>query len=135
MTKQKIEDDAEETTADVPTLYPHEQVFRLFDDFQTMANAEYDYYRARLTYSAGVAKSTSLMVALGLFSLFGAIVALILGLLLSLGALVGFLLATIIIVTCFAGATFCFAWAARRNVRKLKFGELSESDTGGEPHD
>ncbi|MEP7350823.1 MAG: phage holin family protein [Sphingorhabdus sp.] len=101
-----------------------EQLVRLVEDFRVMAEAEISYYRARLSYSAGVAKWTSLFVALALFSLFGAVVALILGLLLALAEVIGFLGATFCLTVGFVLVAALFAWVARNKVRKLSFPEL-----------
>jgi hypothetical protein len=105
-----------------------EQVARLVGDFRIMADAEIKYYRARLSYSAGVAKWTSLFVALALFSLFGAVVALILGLLLALAELIGFLAATLCLTVSFILVAVLFAGIARNNVRKLSFPEIEDVD-------
>jgi uncharacterized protein YacL len=116
--------DIDDVTAAVP---PREQVSRLVRDFRVMAQAEIDYYCARLSYSADIAKSASLLVALALFSLFGAVVALILGLLLALAQIVGFLGATLCLSTLFVAVAVILALFARRNMRKLSFSDIDES--------
>ena len=123
--QQPINDDSTHTP-----LPAREQVARLVGDFRVMADAEISYYRARLSYSAGVAKWTSLFVALALFSLFGAVVALILGLLLALAELTGFLAATLCLTVGFILVAISFAWVARYNVRKLSFPEIGPKIEG-----
>ncbi len=114
---------------DTPGPLPaREQVARLVGDFRVMANAEVNYYRARLSYSAGIAKWTSLFVALALFSLSGAIIALILGLLLALSQTIGFLAATLCMTVGFILIAVLFAMIARNNVRKLSFPEFEKPD-------
>jgi uncharacterized membrane protein YdjX (TVP38/TMEM64 family) len=118
-----IQDD---TPAGVPEASPVLQVSRLVGDFRSVAFAEFDYYRDRISYSAGVAKSTGILVALTLFCLFATVVALILGVLLAVGHALGFVLGTLIIVGVFAASTLLLAWLARKSGRRLAFPELTD---------
>jgi Putative Actinobacterial Holin-X, holin superfamily III len=108
----------------IEPIQPREHVARLVGDFRVMAEAEVNYYRARFSYSAGIAKSTSLFVALALFCVMGAVTALILGLLLALAEVIGFIGATFCMTLLFIVVAALFAMAARNNVRKLSFPEI-----------
>ncbi len=98
---------------------------QLASDVRALANAELDYYRARLSYSKDVAKSTGLYLAIAIFALFGTVTALILGTLLILSVLIGPLLATIAVTISFAAMMIIFAYLARRSARNFAFSEIS----------
>ncbi len=119
-----IQDDG--ASGGIDEVSPVQQVTRLVGDFRAVAFAEFDYYRDRISYSAGVAKSTGILVALTLFSLFSTVVALILGILVAVGHALGFVLGTLIIVGVFAATTLLLAWLARKSGRRLAFPELTD---------
>jgi uncharacterized protein YacL len=97
------------------------QLKELWTDAQEIASAEIEYYKARLSYSKDVAKKTGLYIALAAFTFFGAIVALILGLLLTLSAFLNPIIATIVVTSFFVFCAIFFALLARGNSRKLSF--------------
>ena len=111
-----------------------DQATNLLSDFRSLASAEFDYYRARFAYSRSVAKWTGIYVVMALFMLFGAVVALILGILLSLSAAIGPVWATLAVTLTFIAATAIFAILARRSSRNFSFPELGE-DRGEGEHD
>jgi hypothetical protein len=117
---------AEDTAADPPS--PAEQVRGLVEDVRSLAEAEIDYAKARLSYSGGIIRKAGLWAFVALFSLSGAIVALILGLLLILTSYVGPWAATAIVVIAFALAAWGAALIARRTANNLKFGEGDRND-------
>lgn len=106
-----------------PELSPREHITRLIDDVQQLASSEIDYYRNRFFYSASIAKWSGLFAIISLASLFGAIVAIILGLLMALASIVGFLVATLIMAMTFLATALFFAWLARRRLRNLSLAE------------
>ena len=106
-----------------------DQVTNLMSDFRSLASAEFDYYRARFAYSRSVAKWTGIYVAIAVFALFGAIVALILGMLLSLSAAIGPVWATIAVTLTFIAAMAIFAILAHRSSRNFSFPELGEGES------
>ena len=106
-----------------------DQVTNLMSDFRSLASAEFDYYRARFAYSRSVAKWTGIYVAMALFALFGAVVALILGILLSLSAAIGPVWATVAVTLVFIATTAIFAILARRSSRNFSFPELGEGES------
>lgn len=110
-----------------PELTPREHLTRLADDVRQLAAVELDYYRSRLFYSASVAKWSGLFAVIALASLFGAIVAIILGLLMALASVLGFLLATLVMALAFLSLALLFAWLARRRIRDLSFPDGDEA--------
>lgn len=110
---------------DVATAQPSpiEQVRGLVQDVRSLAQAEIDYAKARLSYSGGIIRRAGLWAFVALFSLSGAIIALILGLLLILTSYIGPWAATGMVVIAFALVAWGSALAARRTANNLKFGE------------
>ena len=106
---------------------PTKQVAALFGEVRSLAAAEIDYAKARLSYSGGVMRKAGLLALLSLLALSGTAMALILGLLLILTSYIGPILATITVVVAFAIATWALGVAARNTARNLKFDE-DESD-------
>jgi hypothetical protein len=102
---------------------PIDQVRGLVEDVRSLAEAEIDYAKARLSYSGGVIRKAGLCAFVALFSLCGAIIALILGLLLILTSYIGPWAATGMVVIAFALVAWGSALAARRTANNLKFGE------------
>ncbi len=125
-----MNNDAEPDIADTD-VSARDQVTQLVSDFRTLASAEFDYYRARFAYSRDVAKWTGIYVAVALFALFGAIVALILGILLSVASAIGPVWATIGVTVTFFGVTALFAILARRSSKNFRFSELGEGEQDG----
>ena len=102
---------------------PAEQVTALFGEVRTLAAAEMDYAKARLSYSGGVVRKAGLLALLSLLALSGAAIALILGLLLILSSHFGPAFATLAVVTTFALATWALGISARNTARNLTFDE------------
>jgi ABC-type multidrug transport system fused ATPase/permease subunit len=112
--------------ASVPDhISPREHIAQIFDDVRILAYAELSYYKARIAYARTVAKWTGLFASLSMFALFGAVVALILGLLLVLAQVVGPLAATICITAGFLLVGMFFGFLAFRNSQKFYFPELT----------
>ncbi len=102
---------------------PAEQVTALFVEVRNLAAAEVEYAKARLSYSGGVLRKAGLLALLSLLALSGAAMALILGLLLIIASFFGPIIATLVVVTTFAVATWALGIAARNTSRNLKFDE------------
>jgi hypothetical protein len=107
---------------------PAEQVRGLVEDVRSLAEAEIDYAKARLSYSGGIVRRAGLWAFVALFSLSGAIIALILGLLLILTSYIGPWAATAIVVIAFALVAWGAAVVARRTANNLKFGKGDRND-------
>ena len=106
---------------------PAEQVTALFGEVRSLAAAEIEYDKARLSYSGGVMRKAGLLALLSLLALSGAAMALILGLLLIVSSYFGPIVATLAVVTTFTVATWALGISARNTARNLKFDE-DESD-------
>ncbi len=106
---------------------PAEQVTALFGEVRSLAAAEIEYAKARLSYSGGVMRKAGLLALLSLLALSGAAMAFILGLLLILSSYFGPIVATLAVVTTFTVATWALGVSARNTARNLKFDE-DESD-------
>jgi hypothetical protein len=115
---------------DVATAQPSpiEQVRVLVHDVRSLAQAEIDYAKARLSYSGGIIRRAGLWAFLALFSISGAFIALILGLLVSLASYVGPMAATAIVVITFVIVAWGAALMARRTANDLKFGDGNSDD-------
>ena len=124
-------DPPSKTTLPPEPVPVRQHVALLVDDFRTMARAEIGYYRTRLSYSAGVAKSVGIFVGLALFCFIGAFFALVLGSLLALGQAIGYVAATAVVVLSLLAVTVLFALLARNNARKLSFPEIEDKVSNG----
>ena len=102
---------------------PAEQVTALFGEVRSLAAAEIEYAKARLSYSGGVMRKAGLLALLSLLALSGAAMAFILGLLLILSSYFGPIVATLAVVTTFTVATWALGVSARNTARNLKFDE------------
>ena len=102
---------------------PRDQIAGLVRDVQSLAQAEWDYAKARLSYSGGVARKAGLYALLAIVALSSAGVALILGLLLIVTSYYGPWIATASIVILSSLAAFLFAISARNTARNLSFPE------------
>ena len=108
---------------------PREQIAGLVSDVQSLAQAEWDYAKARLSYSGGVARKAGLFALLAIVALSSAGVALILGTLLIVASYVGPWIATASVVILSCLAAFLFAIIARNTARNLSFTE-DDGDVG-----
>ncbi len=115
----------------VADVSARQQLAALITSCRQMLTAEWQFYESRFQYSQKIVKQSGLLGIIALFFLFGAIIALILGILLTVSAVIGPGLATLSVTAGFIIAAVIFAWLARRNVRKLGFPELSEGSADG----
>lgn len=102
---------------------PRAQIAGLVSDVQSLAQAEWDYAKARLSYSGGVARKAGLYALLAIVALSSAGVALILGILLIVSSYYGPWIATASVVVVSGLAAFLFAMSARNTARNLSFTE------------
>ena len=100
---------------------PREQIAGLVSDVQLLAQAEWDYAKARLSYSGSVARKAGLYALLAVVALSSAGVALILGILLIVNSYYGPWIATASVVIASSLAAFLFAICARNTARNLSF--------------
>ena len=104
------------------------QIFGLVSDVQLLAQAEWDYAKARLSYSGGVARKAGLYALLAVVALSSAGVALILGILLIVSSYYGPWIATASVVIVSSLAAFLFAISARNIARKFSFTKDDRND-------
>lgn len=123
MTKDSIP--PETVTEDAPS--PRAQIAGLVSDVRQLAEAEWEYARARLAYSGGVARKAGLYAVLAFLFVFSAVIALVFGTLLIIATYWGPWAATGITVVFFAGLATLLALRARATARNLSFPE-SQSD-------
>jgi Flp pilus assembly protein TadB len=110
-------------------LAPGVQIAGLVNDVRSLAEAEWKYARARLTYSGGVVRKAGIFAILAILALSAAAVALVLGILLIIASYFGPWVATIAVVLAFGLAAYFFAIAARKTARSLSFTE-EDDDVG-----
>lgn len=104
------------------------QVSALVSDVRTLAEAEWEYAKARLTYSGGIVRKAGVYALLAILTLSGAAIALIVGLLLIIAQYWGAWAATAVVVLgCTAIAILC-AIMARRTARHLHFSDGDADD-------
>jgi hypothetical protein len=102
---------------------PRVQIAGLVSDVQSLAQAEWDYAKARLSYSGGVARKAGIYALLAVVALSSAGIALILGILLIINSYWGPWIATALVVLTSGLAAFLFAISARNTARNLSFTE------------
>jgi uncharacterized membrane protein YqjE len=100
---------------------PGAQIAGLVSDIRSLAEAEWEYARARLTYSGGVVRKAGIFAILAVLALSAAAIALVLGILLIIATYFGPWVATIAVVLTFGLAACLFAFAARKTARNLNF--------------
>ncbi len=108
---------------------PREQIAGLVSDVQSLAQAEWDYAKARLSYSGSIARKAGLYALLAIVALSSAGVALILGILLIVASYYGPWIATASVVIVSVILAFLFAISARNTARNLSFTE-DDGDVG-----
>jgi Flp pilus assembly protein TadB len=123
--------DQVQNRAAVPEQSARDQLTMLIQSGRKLIDAEIEYLRGRMVYSGQIVKQAGLLGALSLFSIFGAVIALILGLLLIVTSYLGPVIGTIAITLAFAALALLFALLARRSARKLAMPELSEDHLDG----
>jgi Putative Actinobacterial Holin-X, holin superfamily III len=104
------------------------QIARLVSDVKSLAQAEWDYAKARLSYSGGVARKAGFYALMAILALSSATIALVLGILLIINSYWGPWIATASVVLVFGLAAFVFAIAARNTARSLTFAEVDHND-------
>lgn len=107
---------------------PGAQISALVGDVRTLAEAEWEYAKARLSYSGGVVRKAGVYALLALLALSGAAMALILGLLLILTHYWGPWMATAIVVVSFAAIAVVCALLARKTAKNLNFSDGDGDD-------
>ncbi len=113
---------------DMPPLSAREQLAMLARSGRNLLEAEIDYIRGRMSYSGQIVKQAGLLGVLSLFSLFGTVIALILGILLIISSYIGPIIATITVTLTFAALALLFAFLARRSARLLAMPELAKAE-------
>ena len=106
---------------------PRDQIAGLVSDVQSLAQAEWHYAKARLSYSGGVARKAGVYALLAMVALSAAGVALILGILMIVSSYYGPWIATASVVIMASLAAFLFAIGARNTARNLSFTEDDDS--------
>ncbi len=99
------------------------QIAGLIGDVRSLADSEWEYAKARLSYSGGIMRKAGLLAMLAIFALSGAVIALILGILLIVASYFGPWIATITVVFAFGITAYFLAIAARKTARNLSFAE------------
>ncbi|MFM2411363.1 MAG: hypothetical protein RL481_2191 [Pseudomonadota bacterium] len=102
---------------------PRAQVAGLVDDVRSLAQAEWDYARARLSYSGGVVRKAGIYALFAVLAVSAAAIALVLGLLLIVASYWGPWVATGVVVLAFMVIAVALALMARNTAQKLRFDE------------
>lgn len=105
---------------------PGAQISALVDDVRSLASAEWEYAKARLSYSGGVVRKAGAFALIAMVAVSGAAIALILGLLLIIGQYFGNIAATIIVVLFFTAIAIICGILARNTARALN---ISDGDS------
>lgn len=114
--------------SDVSESSAQEQIAALILDGRELVQTELAYYKGRINYSGELVKRAGLWASVALFCLFGAVIALILGILLIIAHYAGPIVATISVTLAFICAAIIFALYARANARKLAFPEMAKEN-------
>jgi Flp pilus assembly protein TadB len=107
---------------------PRSQIAGLVSDVQSLAQAEWDYAKKRLSYSGGVARKAGIYALLAIAAFSSAAVALVLGILLIIASYWGPWIATASVVIVSGLTAFWFAISARNTARNLTFAEDDRDD-------
>jgi uncharacterized membrane protein YqjE len=102
---------------------PRAQIAGLVSDVRELAEAEWEYARARLTYSGGVVRKAGIYALLAVLAISAAAFALVLGTLLIITSYWGPWAATAITVVVFSLAAYLLALRARATAKNLSFAE------------
>lgn len=119
MTKDSIP--PESRTEEPPT--PGAQIAGLVSDVRDLAEAEWEYARARLSYSGGVVRKAGIYALIAVLLLSAAAIALVVGTLLIIASYWGPWAATALTVITFSFAAWACAVRARATARNLSFTE------------
>jgi uncharacterized membrane protein len=107
---------------------PAEQIAGLVCDVRSLAEAEWEYARARLSYSGGVVRKAGIFAILAVITLSAAAIALIVGTLMIIASYLGPWIATAAVVLTFGLLACLFAIAARKTARNLSFAGENDDD-------
>jgi Putative Actinobacterial Holin-X, holin superfamily III len=107
---------------------PREQIAGLVSDVRELAEAEWEYARARLSYSHGVVRKTGVLALFSILAMSSAGVALVLGTLLILSSYIGPGAATAVTVVVFVVVSVLLAVLARGTARNLRFTESDRDE-------
>jgi hypothetical protein len=118
----------DQNKTDISQPSAREQLTMLVQSGRQLIESEIAYIQGRMIYSGQIVKQAGLLGALSLFSLFGAVIALILGILLVISSYIGPEIATLAVTISFAACALLFALLARRSARKLAMPELSNPE-------
>lgn len=115
----------ETMAGEVPS--PREQIAGLVGDVRGLALAEWDYAKARLSYSGGVVRKAGIYAVLAVLAVSAAMIALVLGLLLIVASYFGPWVGTFAVVIAFVLIAALFGLAARKTAQKLRFDEIGDN--------
>jgi hypothetical protein len=107
---------------------PRVQIAALVNDVQSLAKAEWDYAKARLSYSGGVARKAGIYALLAILALSAAGIALVLGTLMIIASYWGPWIATASVVIVSGLTAVMLAVSARNTARNLTFSEDDRDD-------
>lgn len=113
---------------DDDTPSPRVQIAALVNDVQSLAKAEWDYAKARLSYSGGVARKAGIYALLAILALSTAGIALVLGTLMIIASYWGPWIATASVVIVSGLTAVMLAVSARNTARNLTFSEDDRDD-------
>jgi uncharacterized membrane protein YqjE len=105
---------------------PRAQIAGLVSDVRELAEAEWEYARARLTYSGGVVRKAGIYALLAVLAISAAAFALVLGTLLIIASYWGPWAATGITVVVFSLTAYLLALRARATAKNLSFAERDD---------
>ncbi len=106
---------------DDDTPSPRVQIAALVNDVQSLAKAEWDYAKARLSYSGGVARKAGIYALLAILALSTAGIAFVLGTLMIIASYWGPWIATASVVIVSGLTAVMLAVSARNTARNLTF--------------
>ncbi len=109
------------------TPSPRAQISELVSDVRLLAESEWQYAKARLSYSGGVVRKAGVYALLAILAVSTAAIALILGILLIITAYWGPWIATASVVSTLIAIAIICALLARKTAKNLSFAK-DESD-------
>ena len=109
------------------TPSPRAQISELVSDVRQLAESEWQYAKARLSYSGGVVRKAGVYALLAILAVSTAAIALILGILLIITAYWGPWIATASVVSTLIAIAIICALLARKTAKNLSFAK-DESD-------
>ena len=109
------------------TPSPRAQISELVSDVRQLAESEWQYAKARLSYSGGVVRKAGVYALLAILAVSTAAIALVLGILLIITAYWGPWIATASVVSTLIAIAIICALLARKTAKNLSFAK-DESD-------